>query len=359
MREQSVWADPILLQWITGALGQKLEVPADLDCIISLEAESFQWGNPQIPSWLKLVPGDWSLIGALPNLKKLEFPNIPDIGMRHSFSQSGPTRFYWSGIGSFSFLLKCRKLNYLDLSQTNFYESWYLENLSDLEYLALPSAELPDFSFFDRCGKLEVLDISRTNFHDCTLLARLPALKQVSLPLWGDLIHHEVLDRLTADVKIRVPEPERVRPTPYYLSKRKIRRGENGFYAQAVAADGRRYCGTAITEELVQKLIRDMKAGNLHNLTVSADTDMEGILFTAEIKDGWTALALQDFEEDVCYLPHSSGEGDEPAPPRLGGQSPVPKSHAVRSLTLAAYCVEYYIRSGKLSSKLTWERERE
>lgn len=349
--------DPHLLQWICDTLGRTLETPADLEQITSLKAETFRWGAPRCPDWLTLALGDWSLIGELPNLERLEFPNIPDAGMRYSQMRCGPTQFCWSDIESYSFLLKCRKLKYLDLSQTNFYESWYLENLGALEYLALPPAELPDFSFLNQCKSLVTLDISRTNFRDCTLLARLPALKYVSLPLKKDLLHYEAVDTLAADVQTREPEPEKAGPLPYYLSKRKIPKGENGFYAQIIVADKKKYRGAAITGELVQKLIHDIKAGKVHTVTVSADEDLERVLLTADIKDGWAVLALQDFELDACYLPRSPGQGEEPAPPRLDGQSPVPKSQAVGDLTLAADCVRHYIRSGKLPAKLTWKRE--
>lgn len=349
--------DPHLLQWICDTLGRELKIPADLEEITGLEARTFRWETPTCPGWLALVPGDWSLIGEMPNLERLEFPSIPEVGMRYSQTVPGPTKFCWSGIRSYSFLLKCRQLKYLDLSQTGFYESWYLENLSQLEYLILPPAEISDFSFLDGCGRLEFLDVSRTNFRDCALLTRLPALKSVLLPPKKDLLHYEAVNGLTADVRTREPEPEKPRPTPYYLSKRKIPRGENGFYAQIIAVDGRRYQGSAITGELVQKLMRAMRAGKIHTLTASGDTDLEGVLFTADIRDGWAALALQDFEGDACYLPCGSEQGEEPAPPGLGGQSPVPKSRAVHDLALAADCVQYYIKSGKLSSKVKWVRE--
>lgn len=349
--------DPHLLQWICDTLGRKPETLADLEQITRLEAENFRWGTPLCPDWLALVPGDWSLIGKIPNLERLEFPNIPYVGMRHSQAVPGPTKFCWAGIKSYSFLLKCQRLNYLDLSQTSFYESWYLENLSQLQCLILPPAEIFDFSFLDRLSRLELLDVSRTNFCDCTLLARLPALKSVFLPAKKSLLHYEAVDTLAVDVRTWEPEAEKPESVPYYLSKRKISRGENGFYAQIIKADGRKYRGSAITGELVQKLIDDIKRGKVHAVTVSADEDLARILLTADIKEGWVVLALQDFEADVCYLPCGSGQGEELAPPRLGGQSPVPKSRAVGDLTVAADCLRYYIRTGKLPAKLAWERE--
>lgn len=357
MDEVCMKVDPNLLQWIAGALGRDVESPDELERITALEAESFRWGAPRCPGWLALSPSDWSLIGALPNLEKLEFPNIPDIGMRYSFARRGPTEFCWSEIESYSFLLKCRQLKHLDLSQTNFYESWYLENLGTLEYLALPPSELPDFSFLQQLKNLTTLDVSRTNFRDCALLACLPKLESVILPSIQNLIHCEMLDTLTTAVKTREPEPQKVGPLPYYLSKRKVRRGENEVYAQIIVADNHRYQGIAITKEVIQKLVNDIAAGKIHTVTVSADKDLESVLFTAEIKSGCAILALQDFEEDICYLPYSPGQEEEPAPPRLGGQSPIPKSRAVEDLKLAADCVRHYIKSGKLSSKIMWERD--
>ena len=350
-------ADPHLLQWLCNSLGRELKTPADLEGITALKGEAFRWGTPICPDWLALSPGDWSLIGSLANLEYLAFPNIPDVGMRYSHTVPGPTKFCWSEIRSFSFLLRCQKLKYLDLSQTGFYESWYLENLTQLEHLVLPPAEIADFSFLERCRGLVTLDVSRTNFRDCAVLTRLPALKTVLLPQRKNLLHFEAVDALQAEVRTQEPEPEKAGPVPYYLSKRKIPRGENGFYGQIIKADGCRYCGTAITGALVQKLTGEIRAGKIHTITVSADTDLEGILFTADIKDGWAALALQDFEADVCYLPAGPEQGEEPAPPKLGGQSPISRSQAVNDLALAADCVQTYIKSGKLSSRIRWVRE--
>lgn len=357
MHEMLLQADPHLLQWLRDTLGQELEEPDDLEKITQLRAENFHWETSPCPGWVTPAPGDWSLIGSLANLEYLAFPNIPDVGMRYSHTVPGPTKFCWSEIRSFSFLLRCQKLKYLDLSQTGFYESWYLENLTQLEQLILPPAEFSDFSFLECCRPLTALDVSRTNFQDCRILARLPALKSALLPPKKNLRHYEAVEAITADVQTREPEPEPPGPPPCCLSRRKNPRGENGLYGQIIRADGRRYCGTAITRELVQRLAKDVKEERIHSLTVSADPDLEGVLFTAELRDGWAVLALQDFEEDVCYLPSIPEQGEETAPPRLGGQSPVPKSQAVNDLTLAAECIQCYIRSGKLSSKVKWARE--
>lgn len=214
MREMLLQADPHLLQWLRDTLGRELEEPDDLEKITQLRAENFHWETSPCPGWVTPAPGDWSLIGALPRLEALEFPNIPDIGMRYSFARRGPTEFCWSGIESYSFLLRCRRLKYLDLSQTNFYEGWYLENLTQLEQLILPPAEFSDFSFLECCRPLTALDVSRTNFQDCRILARLPALKSALLPPKKNLRHYEAVEALAADVQTREPEPEPPGPPP-------------------------------------------------------------------------------------------------------------------------------------------------
>ena len=84
--------------------------------------------------------------------------------------------------------------------------------------------------------------------------------------------------------------------------------------------------------------------------------DMESVIFTANIKDGWGALALQDFECDVYYLPYNEKyhNSTELAPPKIGGQSPVTMSEALDDLQIVSECVRHYIKYGKLLSKVEW-----
>lgn len=86
--------DPELLQWLCNTCGKHIEAPADLEQITELKAEDFSSGTPVFPDWLRPVYGDWRMIGSLPRLEKLEFPHVC--------------------IDNFSFLLRCRRLKYLD-----------------------------------------------------------------------------------------------------------------------------------------------------------------------------------------------------------------------------------------------------
>lgn len=252
--------------------------------------------------------------------------------------------------------MKCRQLKYLDLSATNFYEGSYLEYLENLRTLVLPPSEITDFSFLKKCRHLATLDVSRTNFADCSLLLELSELEVVILPSKRNLLHYEVIDSISANVRTVEPETEAEVPPTLYLSRKKLPLGENGFYAQAVVVDGRTYQGKLITKELLQKLVKNIKAGLTNSVIVSADLDMESIVFNAVIKDGWAVLALQDFENDVYYQPYNEKYSltMEYAPPQVGGQSPVLKSEAVDDLIITADIVSHYIRFGKLSSKVRW-----
>lgn len=328
--------DPSALQWFCNTLGHNITSPEDLEHITELKAQDFSPKSPLFPKWLCPVPGDWSIVGNLSKLEKLEFPHVC--------------------IENFSFLLKCKQLKYLDLGETNFYEGAYLEFLENLKVLVLPPAEITDFSFLKKCKHLTTLDVSRTNFTDCSLLLELSELEVVILPPKKNLLHYGIIDSITANIHTAEPETEDDVPPALYLSKKKLPLGENGFYAQIVIVDGRVYREKQITKELLQELVKNIRAGKTNNLTISADTDMESIIFTAAMKDGWAALVLQDFDYDIYYQPYNEkySNATEYAPPKIGGQSPIPKSEAIDDLRIAADCVRHYIRFGKLFLKVKW-----
>lgn len=284
--------DPNLFQWLCNAWGQNIKAPADFEHITVLEAASFSNGTPALPDWLRPVYGDWRIIGNLPKLEKLEFPHIC--------------------IENFSFLLKCKHLAFLD--------------------------------------------VSKTNFADCSLLLEIPELETAILPSQKNLVHYDAIENIAASILTDEPKTEKNIPPALYLSKKKLPTGENGFYAQVVVVDGTVYREEQISKEIVQDLVKLIKASKVKSLTISADVDMESVIFTANIKDGWGALALQDFEYDVYYLPDNEKyhNSTELAPPKIGGQSPVTMSEALDDLRIVSECVRHYIKYGKLSSKVKW-----
>ena len=330
--------DPELLQWLCNTCGKHIEAPADLEQITELKAEDFSSGAPVFPDWLCPVYGDWRVIGSLPRLEKLEFPHVC--------------------IDNFSFLLRCRRLKYLDLSKTNFYEGPYLERLENLNILILPPAEVTDFLFLKTCKHISFLDVSKTNFVDCSLLLELPELETMYLPPKHKLLRFDTIETIAASIFTDEPKNEDERDTApaLYCSNEKLPLGENGFYAQALVMDGKVYREKQISKELVQSIAHRIRSAEIKHLTISSDADMESILFTADIKEGWAALALQDFTHDVYYVPdnpkcHSL---TKPAPPRIGGQSPVTQSEALDDLQTAADCVRHFIQFGKLYPEIRW-----
>lgn len=326
--------DPNLFQWLCNAWGQNIKVPSDFEYITVLEAKNFSSGTPALPDWLRPVYGDWRIIGNLPKLEKLEFPHVC--------------------IDNFSFLLKCKQIEYLDLSETNFYEGEYLEFLENLKTLILPAAEITSFSFLKKCTHLAFLDVSKTNFADCSLLLEMSELETVILPSKKNLVHYDTIENIAVSILTDEPKAERNIPPRIVPPKKEIANRGNGFYAQIVVVDGTAYREEQISKEMVQDLVKLIKAGKVNSLTVSVDVDMESVIFTANIKDGWGALALQDFEYDVYYLPKNEKYHDstELAPPKIGGQSPVTMSEALDDLRIVSECVRHYIKYGKLSSKV-------
>ena len=77
-----------------------------------------------------------------------------------------------------------------------------------------------------------------------------------------------------------------------------------------------------------------------------------------DVAEGWAALSYEDTDTGVWYAiynPEYAGV-EEDAPPLGGGQSPIPMMHAIQDLELAAVCVEYFIKQGRLYPGAPWAK---
>ena len=119
------------------------------------------------------------------------------------------------------------------------------------------------------------------------------------------------------------------------------------------------FVNSEITEEVLDKLAKLIRAGKIDSLLLSLDENGEEDFFTMDIEDGWAAPMFNVWNEDgeaICFQPinekYTSVEED--APVEIGGQSPVPKRFALDDLALAAECVLYFARKGTLCPSVQW-----
>lgn len=335
--------DPSLLYWIGASLGHIPQRPEELEQVRGLNNSLYALGYPTFPDWLIPEPGNWSLLGALPNLESLFMPQLC--------------------LEDYSFLLHCSNLTRLGLSQTNLQDGSVLKNLPNLTYLCLPASEFQDFSFLLNCSKLEILDLSRTDFRDCTLLTQLPNLKLVTLPAKRQLLHLEELDSLYLQVKTAENRVRGKGISPFELMEVGV--VEEGWQDKKapykvlhIDTGSNVREGAEITPDYVKKLVKKVRQGDVGTLYLSLNPFGEGDSMEVDIAEGWAALSYEDTDAGVWYAiynPEYAGV-EEDAPPLGGGQSPIPMMHAIQNLELAALCVEYFIKHGKLYPGALWAK---
>lgn len=335
--ENSVKVDPSLLYWLCSTLSKKTITYFDLDKVTELVPQNYDGQTfPLFPDWCIPEPGNWTIIGCLKNLKKLVIPRIL--------------------LDDFSFLLKCVNLTMLDLQETNFYDSSLLSNLRLLEEFIAPAAEFPNFDFLLQCKHLRVLDISNTNFRDCRMLLELPELELVRLPTESSLTYREILPTISAQIETSELQSDILAPTTelYYLSEDEVLVGDNGFYAQAMRINGN--IERSLTSKAINNLINKLKLGKIQTLTISPDNDFETVVFSVNVKNGWSSMTLQDFVNDIAYefFDDRNTNHEDKALVNVEGQSPVAQPFSTKNMNLMVECVVHYIKTGKLLSTARW-----
>lgn len=134
-------ADSNLIYWIAVSLGKIPRMTEDLETIRlldsrkrfpSLEHAMKDHLSENLPAWLTIKKGDFSLIGKLPNLQALLLWGIE--------------------LDDFSFLPECRELVYINLWDTNFRDCSLLAELPYLREIDLPEKrQLENFSLLEKC----------------------------------------------------------------------------------------------------------------------------------------------------------------------------------------------------------------
>lgn len=123
---------------------------------------------------------------------------------------------------------------------------------------------------------------------------------------------------------------------------------------------GKYYVDSAITQEVLDKLIQKVRRGSISSFLLSLDEYGEEDFFHVDLEQGWAALNFNTWDEEGeshMQLPVNPAYADaeEDAPVCIGGQTPILKRNALDDLNLAAECVLHFAKTGELYPGLQWE----
>lgn len=122
---------------------------------------------------------------------------------------------------------------------------------------------------------------------------------------------------------------------------------------------GQDYVDEAITQEILDKLIKQIRTGKAFSFLLSLDEYGEEDFFHTDIENGWAAPNFNTWDEEGeahIYLPvNDKYSGEELAPVEIGGQTPVCKRHALDDLELVAKCILHFAKTGTLYPDIQWE----
>lgn len=127
-----------------------------------------------------------------------------------------------------------------------------------------------------------------------------------------------------------------------------------------------------ITEEIISKILKDIPQGV--EMYLYLDPFGEGDVFEVICDREWLAIGLSlnggttDEKNYYCYNPAFADTADEINKGAFedksiwtdlesGGQSPIPKIHAITDIELGVKAVEYFIRTGELYPGIDWEEQ--
>ncbi len=115
-----------------------------------------------------------------------------------------------------------------------------------------------------------------------------------------------------------------------------------------------------VTQEAVDKLIRNIRKNYIASAWLALDEYGEEDFLSVDIKNGWTALSFNTWDDKGnahMYQPINPKyeQSQENAPVNIGGQTPVSKRNALEDLDLVAECVLHFAKTGELYPGLKWE----
>ena len=129
------------------------------------------------------------------------------------------------------------------------------------------------------------------------------------------------------------------------------------------------YDGTEITEKIIEEVLKEISGGI--NIYLYLDPDGEDNWLEVNCDGEWIALGFSgDFGQNnyYSYNPAFADTVDQINKAAFedksiwtdlesGGQSPIPKIHAITDIELGVKAVEYFIRTGEFYPGIDWLHE--
>ena len=118
--------------------------------------------------------------------------------------------------------------------------------------------------------------------------------------------------------------------------------------------------GSPVTQEAVNKLACEIRNHYCGSAWLALDEYGEEDFLAVYMDNDWVSLSFNTWDEDGeahMYQPVNPAyeSSREDAPVRIGGKNPVLKRNALDDLNIAAECVLYFAKTGKLYPELRWE----
>lgn len=118
--------------------------------------------------------------------------------------------------------------------------------------------------------------------------------------------------------------------------------------------------GNPVTQEAVNQLADEIRNHYCGEAWLALDEYGEEDFLAVYMEDDWVSLSFNTWDEDGeahMYQPVNPKyeTSREDAPVSIGGQTPVCKRNALDDSDIAAECVLYFAKTGKLYPELQWE----
>lgn len=118
--------------------------------------------------------------------------------------------------------------------------------------------------------------------------------------------------------------------------------------------------GNPVTQEAVNNLADEIRNHYCGSAWLALDEYGEEDFLAVYMDNDWVSLSFNTWDEDGeahMYQPINPRHefSKEDAPVSIGGQTPVRKRNALDDLNIAAECVLYFAKTGKLYPELRWE----
>lgn len=324
--------------------------------------ERIQQTSPYLLCWIDLAmtPKHLTSLYDLKRIKRLADKDFPVPHSDYTARKLAPIRdFLTSRTGNWELLGEMTALQVLDFPKR------------------APKGIIDDFSFLPKLTSLRQLSLAYTGFSDCSLLAGLTSLKRLYLPARSKLIHTEVLDTLSCEIKTNEPFwkersvprydvlPVREVPeAPDTIAIRDLEYVRKSPPGSAYPLTRLEFTGAQITRKVLDELLQLVRDGQMSSVSMEREGADDAEFFTVDIEGDWSAPVLYNAWDEVdgrlTFQPFEAkyflAKDEEDAPVSIGGQTPIPKWFALDDLERTVQCVDWFARTGQLYPGIHWAR---